>query len=231
MKKIVKSDEDKLIRELEEKNLKKNRGELYHVWKMNIDKLVHKYLMIGKVTYLLRINGYDALSSLGYDRPKYDSVAKIEFDKKVSEFARALKSKLVELGFKADRENKNYNVQNTETDHVPKCTVYTNLPSTVYYKAMRAVKHAEDTMRIEHDRSIELDEYERFDPLSARLGRVLLSEKANRAEVFADGNSGIREAFADFRNAREDSSNEEFEYFKNRTTKKYKEYIENKKDK
>ncbi len=225
--KIVSNDTDRMIAELTNKNLKKTRGELYHVRKMDTDKLIHKYLLLGTIKYVLRINGYDALKKLGYERPKYDGQAKKEFDAKVELFARELKTKLIELGFKADRELKNYNVQNTDTSHVPRCTVYTNLPATVYYKAMKAVTYAEATMNIEHDRSIEMDEYERFDPLSNRLGQVVFAEKTNRAASFIAGNNAIREAFAEFREAREPRAEEEFEYFKNRATNKYKTYLAN----
>jgi hypothetical protein len=228
--KIVKNDTDKMLEKLGDKNLKRKRGELWHVRQMNIDKLVHSYLMLGSITYALRINGYDALEKLGYKRPKYDRMAKVEFDSKVSDFSKRLRTKLIELGFKADMERKDYNVQNAETKHVPWATVYTNVPATVYYKAYKAVEHAKKSLEIEHNRGIEMDEFEKIDPLSVRTGDVLLSTKINKAAAFPAFVQDITDAFADFRDAFEQGSEEHFEYFKGRTTKRYKTYLANKGD-
>ncbi len=207
------------------KNMYKNRGELWHVRTMDMDRLVDEYLMLGEVRYAMRINGYDALEKLGYSRPKYDQAAKSEFDAKVHQFANILKRTLIELGFKADKREKSHSVQNTHTKHVKGCTVYTNLPSAVFYKAMEAAIKAEETMKIVHDKGIEMNEYERFRPAPYRSGQVVLSSKMNSGVKLVKNNEGLRDAFAKFVEVHEPTEQDEFEYFKTRSTDKYKNFL------
>ena len=224
-RKIINSEQDAMIAELTAKNLKKNRGELYHVRQMNIPKIVAKYLHLGTVTYAQRVNSYDALESLGYGFPKYDGQAKAEFVGKAIRFSVLLQETLVELGFKADRTSRNYNVKNTDTKHDKKVTVYTNLPSTVYYKAMKSIAHAEDSMNLDHTRSIEMDQFEKKFPVHYRNGEVFLADTHQAGKKLIKINNTPKESFVAFAEEYEPDEEKVFEYFKDRTTKKYRRFL------
>ena len=223
--KIINNNKDKRIAELTAKNLKKNRGELYHVRQMNIQKIVNKYLHLGTVTYAQRINSYDALELLGYGFPKYDGQAKVEFVGKAIRFSVLLQETLVELGFKADRTSRNYNVKNTDTKHVAKVTVYTNVPATVYFKAIEAITHAEKSMNIDHSRGIEMDVFEKKYPGHYRNGEVFRADVHNAGKKLVKINNTPRESFIDFTEEYEPDEEKVFEYFKDRTTKKYRRFL------
>lgn len=216
---------DEMIAELNDKNLRDKRGELYHVRQMKIPSMVEKYLLLGTVTYVQRINSYDIFESLGYSFPKYDEQAKIEFFGKAKKFSVLLQKTLVELGFKADRTSRNYNVQNTETKHVAKVTVYTNVPSTVYYKAMESIANAEKSMNIDHSRSIEMDKFEKKFPVHYRNGEVFRADVHNAGKKLVKINSTPRESFIDFSEGYEPDEEKVFEYFKDKTTKKYERFL------
>ncbi len=224
-KKITASAQDKLIAELTAKNMRKNRGELYHVRLMNTEKLVLEYLLLGTITYTQRINCYDALRLLGYTTPKYDGRARVEFGFNVSSFASILKEKLTELGFKADREKRQRSLKNLKSVHTAKATVYTNVPPTVYYKARKAMDHAENTMRANHSRSIEMDVFEKNFSLDYRNGEVVLAKVHNAGSKLEKANISPKEAFSTFVKNYEPSKEEVFEFFKDRSTEKYKRFM------
>lgn len=223
--KIEKSKEDKIIAELTAKNLKKNRGELYHVRQMDVPKLVNKYLSLGTVTYTQRINAYDALESLGYKIPKYDGQAIVEFKGKGVVFAKALQSVLIELGFKADRSFRNQGVKNTETEHTPRATVYTNIPPTVYFKAAKALMHAKKALNSDHSASIEMDVFEKKFSTHYRNGEIVLADTHNTGKKLNKISNAPEESFSTFLKEYEVDEEEVFRYFKDRTTDKYRIFL------
>lgn len=223
--KIIYCNRDKILAELTAKNLKKNRGELYHVRQMNTSRLVKKYLRLGTVTYAQRINAYDALESIGYKTPKYDGQAIVEFKKKGVFFARELQLVLIELGFKADRLFRDNGVKNTETEHYPRATVYTNVPPTVYFKAARALIYAQAALNSDHTKSIEMDVFEKEYPVHYRNGEVVLADTHNTGKKLNKISVTPEESFSTFVKEYEVDEEKVFEYFKDRTTKKYRRFL------
>ena len=223
--KIEKSKEDKIIAELTAKNLKKNRGELYHVRQMDVPKLVNKYLSLGTVTYTQRINAYDALESLGYKIPKYDGQAIVEFKRQGSVFAKMLKLTLIELGFKADRSFRNKGIKNTSTEHAPRATVYTNIPPTVYFKAAKALVYAKKALGSDHTKSIEMDVFEKEFSIHYRNGEIVLADTHNAGKKLNKISKTPEDSFSTFIKEYEVDEERVFEYFKDRTTKKYRRFL------
>ena len=223
--KIKASEQDKIMAELNAKNLRKNRGELYHVRQMDTKALMIEYLLLGTVTYTQRINCFDALNLLGYKMPKYDGRARVEFVHEVARFTSLLKDKLIELGFKADREKRPRSLKEPMIMHDRKATVYTNVPATVYYKARKAMTHAENTMNANHTGSIEMDVFEKNFPLDYRNGEVVLAKVHNSGKKLEKANVSPKEAFSVFTKNYEPRKEDVFEFFKDRTTKKYRRFL------
>ncbi len=99
------------------------------------------------------------------------------------------------------------------------------MPPTVYYKARKAMDHAENTMRANHSRSIEMDVFEKNFSLDYRNGEVVLAKVHNAGSKLEKANISPKEAFSTFVKNYEPSKEEVFEFFKDRSTEKYKRFM------
>jgi len=122
--------------------------------------LVKEYLLEAQLTYGKAVSTIDVLASVGitYDPAdtECDPYFYAEFIKLAKTVATEMIKQLKGFGFAADK-NKHVDFHN-QVLHVQGCTVYTRWPWDVFYKARKAVEHAQSSMNGDHTAYADLAE-------------------------------------------------------------------------